>query len=78
MTQPSTIPPERTVTEDFSENPVGFTVQLGNGDVVEVGGYRDTPKGRWLRIRRRGGPWIPEGDVESVITYSLSLPGWVR
>lgn len=72
-----------TVTK-FRNNPVGFTVELQDGLRREVFGFRDTPKGRWLRLSRSPfGPWVPESQVAAVITFTVSirpdyLPGGPR
>lgn len=59
--------------ERFESNPIGFAVRLDDGTEAVVGGFRDTPKGRWLRLRRRGGPWVPMSAVEGVVVYSIGL-----
>lgn len=57
----------------YESNPIGFTVRLDDGTEGVVGGFRDTPRGRWLRLRRRGGPWVPESAVEGVVVYTVGL-----
>jgi len=57
----------------FEANPVGFDVELDDGSVAEVGSYRDTPKGRWYRLKRRGGPWVPAHVVVGVMVYTVGL-----
>lgn len=59
--------------EEFRQNPVGFVVQLHDGRQREVKGFEDTPRGRWLCLGRRWGPWVPECDVASLVTFSLTL-----
>ena len=54
--------------------PVGFTVQLRSGVQREVFEFRDTPKGRWLRLSRIPfGPWVPESDVLAVVVWTVSV-----
>ena len=57
----------------FERNPVGYTVELDDGTQAVVGGFRDTPKGRWYRLRRRGGPWVPEHAVVGFMVHVVSL-----
>lgn len=59
----------------FRRNPVGWVVVLPGGIQREVRGFQDTPKGRWLCCGRRWGPWVPESDVEGLVTFSLALKG---
>ena len=61
------------VLRRFDANPVGFTVQLDNGTTAEVSSWRDTPKGRWYRLKRRGGPWVPDAAVVGVMVFSVGL-----
>lgn len=73
MTQDSTAYDRETVSR-FQKNPVGLTVELLDGSHREVREFRDTEKGRWLRIGRRwAGPWIPESDVAGVVVFQLSV-----
>lgn len=57
----------------FERNPVGYTVELDDGTQAVVGGFRDTPRGRWYRLRRRGGPWVPAHAVVGFMVYSVGL-----
>lgn len=59
----------------FHVHPVGFTVRLEDGSEAVVGGFKDTPRGRWLRLRRRGGPWVREYDIVGLVVYSVGLRG---
>lgn len=71
-TNASTVNAEE-VLRRFDFNPVGMTVQLDDGTEAEVREYRDTPKGRWFRLRRRGGPWVPDHAVVGVMVYMVGL-----
>ena len=69
-TQASTFHHEEELRR-FESNPVGFTVQLHDGTQGVVREFRDTPKGRWYRLRRGG--WVPAHDVEGVIVFTVGL-----
>lgn len=71
-TQGSTVGHEEAVSR-FKSNPVGFVVRLQDGSEAEVRGFRDTPRARWYRLKRRGGPWVPEEDVVGVMIYTVGL-----
>ena len=57
---------ERELVEQFKANPVGLAVELGDGTHAEVSQYRDTPRGRWLRLKSGSGPWVRETEVVAV------------
>lgn len=61
------------VLRRFDANPVGMTVQLDDGSEAVVREYQDTPKGRWYRLKRRGGPWVPDHAVRGVMVYMVGL-----
>jgi len=61
------------VLRRFDANPVGFTVKLEDDSTAEVSSWRDTPKGRWYRLKRRGGPWVPDAAVVGVMVFSVGL-----
>jgi hypothetical protein len=62
---------DQELLEHFHENPVGHVVELLDGSRVEVAGYRDTPRERWLRLKRPGGPWIPFSGVAGLVKRDL-------
>lgn len=62
------------VLRRFESNPVGHTVDLDDGRRAVVAEYTDTPKGRWYRLRRRGGPWwVPDHAVVGVVVWTVGL-----
>lgn len=71
-TKGSTVDAEE-VSRKFQANPVGYVVKLDDDSLAQVREYRDTPKGRWYRLRRRGLPWVPDVAVVAVVVYSVGL-----
>ena len=69
-TQGSTFSHEE-LRQRFQSNPVGFRVQLEGGARAVVREYRDTPRGRWYRLARRG--WVPATAVEGFIVDVVGL-----
>ena len=61
------------VLQRFHSNPVDFVVELDDGTLGQVREFRDTPKERWYRLRRKGGPWVPDRAVVGVMVYTVSL-----
>lgn len=70
-------PEGRALIERFRSNPVGLEVELRDGRTFQVAGFVDSPRMRWLRLRRLGtgqyGPTVPEHDVAFVTEWTIGL-----